>query len=102
MKLFFLDDARHRTCNRPGISSLVAVGGIVVDATVARQLDTSISALCGQFGFPEREPFKWSPDGDHWMRENLKDKKRDYPGPRKAIIQAAAAAALRKHRCVEA
>jgi hypothetical protein len=77
MKLFFLDDSRHRMCTRPGIPSLVAVGGIVVDATVARQLDKSINALCSQYGFPEREAFKWSPGVGLWMRDNLKDEKRD-------------------------
>jgi hypothetical protein len=76
MKLFFLDDARHRTCKRPEMPSLVAVGGIVVDATVARRLDKSITALCERYEFPDRVPFKWSPDSDHWMRDNLNDERR--------------------------
>ena len=76
MKLFFLDNSRHRECKRPGMPSLVAVGGIVIDAMAARQLDKSIHALCGQYGFPDREPFKWSPGVEHWMRDNLKDENR--------------------------
>jgi hypothetical protein len=77
MKLFFLDDAVQRTCSRPRVGRLVAVGGIVVDATLSRQLDNAIDELCRQqYKFPEREPFKWSPNRDHWMRENLVNDRR--------------------------
>ena len=76
MKFFFLDDSRYRNCSRPKVGSLVAVGGVIVDAAAARPLDTSINELCGRYGFPERAPFKWSPDGDLWMRDNLRGQKR--------------------------
>jgi hypothetical protein len=77
VKLLFLDDAVQRTCRRPRIGRLVALGGVVVDAEAARALDGDIEKLCrSEYGFPEREPFKWSPGRDHWMRDNLVDARR--------------------------
>jgi hypothetical protein len=77
LKLLFLDDAMQRSCRRQRVGRLVAVGGIVVDSGAVRALDAAIESLCRtQYGFPEREAFKWSPGRDHWMRDNLVDKRR--------------------------
>jgi hypothetical protein len=70
--LFFIDDARQRTCARPGVGRLIAVGGAIIPAENARALDRALDKLCTQdFGFPAGEVFKWSPAPDHWMRNSL-------------------------------
>jgi hypothetical protein len=74
----FLDDSYQGKCTRPGIGKLVAVGGISIDAQVARELDQAIDAICeDDFGFPPREPFKWSPGRNHWMRDKLVAERRE-------------------------
>ena len=77
MKLFFLDDSTQRTCSRQRIDKLVAVGGIIIEADKARVLELAIDEIClKKYGFPPHEPFKWSPNKDHWMRENLIEQRR--------------------------
>lgn len=72
MRLLFLDDSRQRSCNRPRVGALVAVGGLIVEDRAVRDLERAIDALCcNDFGFPAGEPFKWSPARDHWMRAHL-------------------------------
>jgi hypothetical protein len=54
------------------VGGFVAVGGILIDATNARSLETPLDELCRKnYGFRTRMPFKWLPSKDHWMRENL-------------------------------
>lgn len=77
MYLFLIDDANQRDCPRAGVTELIAVGGIIVSAHAARDLDNAVSALCEEFGFPEGETFKWSPARDQWMRDNLRDARRE-------------------------
>jgi hypothetical protein len=75
--ILFLDDAAQKNCSRERVGPLVATGGVAIEATVCRKLELAIDELCIKtYGFPIGEPFKWSPNKDHWMRENLKDDRR--------------------------
>lgn len=80
MKWFFVDDARQSTPGRNGMRPLVAVGGLVVDATNLRALCDGLDSACAAAGFPGRPDrgaeFKWSPGRDLWMRSNLVDEAR--------------------------
>ena len=72
LRLLFLDDAAQNQCSRQRVGKLVAIGGIAIEASACRTLEIAIDDLCLKtYGFPEGEPFKWSPNKDHWMRENL-------------------------------
>jgi len=75
--LLFLDDAAQKKCARERVGRLVAVGGVAIDASVCRKLNIDIDDLCTKvYGFPDGQPFKWSPNKDHWMRKNLTDERR--------------------------
>lgn len=76
MKLLFLDDSTQKTCRREKMQSMVAVGGLMIDHTQARKLETEIDQICKLYGFPDREPFKWSSKNGSWLRENLRDENR--------------------------
>jgi hypothetical protein len=70
--LLFLDDAAQKNCSRERVGRLVAIGGIAIEASVCRKLERAVDDLCrNTYGFPVGEPFKWSPNKDHWMRDNL-------------------------------
>jgi len=72
MQVLFLDDSRQRRCNRERMGPLVAVGGVSLAVEGVRSLDQNLDSICREeFGFPDGEPFKWSPARDHWMRTNL-------------------------------
>jgi hypothetical protein len=72
MQLLFLDDAAQKTISRERVGALQAVGGISIEAAAARDLQRALDDFCHkEVGFPEREPFKWSPNEGHWMRKNL-------------------------------
>jgi hypothetical protein len=76
--LLFLDDAAQRNCSRERVGRLVAAGGILIDASKSRALETALDELClKNYGFPKGAPFKWSPSKDHWMRENLTGERRE-------------------------
>lgn len=77
MRFFFADDSRQLKPSRPGMGPLVAIGGIDVPADGVRDLETAIDALCGEFGFPPGEAFKWSPGRELWMHENLVEADRE-------------------------
>ena len=76
MYLFLLDDAQQRECRREGIEELVAIGGIIIQASDARDLHDDIDRICAAFNFPDGEVFKWSPARDHWMRDHLTGERR--------------------------
>ena len=69
----FVDDSRQESPTRPGLGSLVAVGGLIVPGENVRVLEQKIEHICRKTGFPQGEAgeFKWSPDKKHWMREKL-------------------------------
>ncbi len=69
--VFVADDGGQMRPSRPGMGSLTAVGGYMVDAGSLSDLEHSISSTCVAAGFPEGEPFKWSPSRDMWMWSSL-------------------------------
>jgi len=58
------------------MGSLVAVGGYHLPDSSVRLLNSELDEICGSFGFPSGEEFKWSPDRRSWMRENLVERQR--------------------------
>lgn len=90
---FFADDARQRTPSRPGMSHLVAIGGINVPAESVGELGRQLDALCVASGFPSGEEFKWSPGRELWMRENL-------TGPRRLDFFCQVIETLTQHETV--
>jgi len=77
MEFFFADDARQRSPYRKGMGSLVAIGGIKVPGEKVSELEREINTLCKEFGFPPGEMFKWSPDRNLWMHDNLVGERRE-------------------------
>jgi hypothetical protein len=75
--LLFLDDASQKNCSRERVGRLVAIGGIAIEASACRALGLVVDDLCKKFGFPPGELFKWSPNKDHWMRDNLTGERRE-------------------------
>lgn len=71
MHIFFADDSNRDHPNLPDMGSLIAIGGVFVEASKLKSLNQRIEAICTRYGFPAREPFKWSPGRELWMRENL-------------------------------
>jgi hypothetical protein len=68
---WFVDDSRQRQPTRPGMGDLVAVGGIKVLEDQLAPFQQAIERVCGDFGFPEGQEFKWSPGKELWMRDKL-------------------------------
>ncbi|MFC2044286.1 hypothetical protein ACFLT8_03715 [Chloroflexota bacterium] len=77
MDFFFVDDAEQSKPYRKGMGSLLAVGGIHIPEEIIKILDMEIDGICVKTGFPPNEPFKWSPQSDLWMHDNLKSKNRE-------------------------
>lgn len=61
MDFIFADDARQLRPSRPGMGQLIAIGGIHVPSESVGHLERAIEGLCGEFGVPSDEQFKWSP-----------------------------------------
>ena len=79
MYILFADDSNRYKPSLPNMGALIAIGGILVEASRLKSLNQSIEAICTQHGFPQNEPFKWSPGRKLWMRENLIDgRRRDF------------------------
>lgn len=76
MDLVFAADARRSRPLRSGVGPLVAAGGLFVPGEEAGKLEQGVEALCGDYGFPDYEEFRWSPVGDAWMCGNLVGHKR--------------------------
>lgn len=76
MKIFFIDDSVQKKPTRSKCGTLVAVGGVVVPEDNIAPLEQALDGICKQYGFPDGEPFKWSPGREHWMRDHLKDAQR--------------------------
>lgn len=76
-RFLFFDDTDQRRCTRPGMNRMIGVGGAVVTAASLRPLAQAIDALCtDEYRFPAGEAFKWSPNKNMWMRENLIEDRR--------------------------
>ena len=76
MRFIFLDDSRQNAPTRLGMGSLVALGGFSIPAETVRGVESKLNHLCRTAGFPPKEPFKWSPGKDLWMRDGLVGEKR--------------------------
>ena len=70
MRIFFADDSTQKGV-RNGMGKLIAFGGILVDESHLRSLNTGIDAVADLFGVPEGEEFKWSPNKQSWIYSNL-------------------------------
>lgn len=71
MDTFFVDDAAQKTPSRPGMTSLLGVGGILIPEDSLQDLEKQTEVICTEFGFPHNEIFKWSPGRELWMHNNL-------------------------------
>lgn len=72
MDLVVIDDSKQKNPSRPGMGSLVAVGGLHIPSGGIRKLEQKLEDICVDYGFPSRsEEFKWSPDRKSWMRKSL-------------------------------
>ncbi len=71
MHLFFADDSRQEAPTRPMMGALVATGGFLIDGDRTKELEARLNKLCHETGFPNGEPFKWSPGRELWMTSKL-------------------------------
>ncbi len=72
---------------------MVGLGGIILDGSEVKSLESAIEKLCVETGFPQNEVFKWSPEkGVHWMRDNL-------IGNDRQDFQISVANLLKEHDC---
>ena len=75
LQFFFGVDAAEAKPSRPGMNSLVAAGGLLVNAHVVRELERSLDLLllCREAGFPASDTgrFSWVPEPDQWMSDKL-------------------------------
>jgi hypothetical protein len=95
MQFFFADDSRQNKPSRPGMRPLVATGGVSLPAASIRGVESELNELCASFGFPPREPFKWSPGPELWMRANLTGARRmDFLLGALQVVQRAEAAVI--------
>jgi len=76
MDVIFVDDAAQKAPSRPGMHSVLGVGGIHVSEGSLQELESQIETVCTEFGFPPNEIFKWSPGRELWMHKNLIDAQR--------------------------
>lgn len=69
MDLIFVDDSKQSAgkISRPGMGSLVAVGGFHLPGPSVRDLSRELDEICETYGFPAGEEFKWSPNRGSWM-----------------------------------
>ncbi|HEX2057993.1 MAG TPA: DUF3800 domain-containing protein [Actinomycetota bacterium] len=74
MDAWFVDDTKQRNPSRPGMGSLLAVGGIRIPDGAVGGLERQLQDLCRTTGFPEGPSgeFKWSPGRDLWMHAGLR------------------------------
>jgi len=78
--LILVDDSKQKKPSRPGMGSLVAVGGLHIPSDGVQALTKALNEICAEYGFPsDRDEFKWSPDRRSWMRKNLEgDTRREF------------------------
>ena len=105
MKFIFADDSRQLKPTRLGVGPLVAIGGILVDASYVGPLERELDQMCTHWGFPEGQQFKWSPgqSESYMRRELIEDRREEFFGEviEKAIqfgVTACVVAADTEHR----
>lgn len=77
MYFFFADDSQQCSPTRSEMRPLVGVGGVLLEASQVGPAQRRIDKICGEFGFPKGEEFKWSPGRELWMREGLRGADRE-------------------------
>jgi hypothetical protein len=70
MEIFFADDSTQKSA-REGMGTVVAIGGIFVEDSVLRPLNTRIDEISAEFGIPKGDEIKWSPRKGSWIYSNL-------------------------------
>jgi hypothetical protein len=76
MDVISMDDATQKVPSRPGMHSLLGIGGIHVREESLQELESQIQAICTESGFPANEILERSPGRELWMRQNLLDSQR--------------------------
>ncbi|MFT3866308.1 MAG: DUF3800 domain-containing protein [Solirubrobacterales bacterium] len=79
MDLILVDDSKQadKNISRPGMGSLVAIGGLHIPSASIRGLNQRLGEICDDYGFPSpQDEFKWSPSRNTWMRKNLQGEER--------------------------
>lgn len=75
-RLLFLDDSKQNKPSRAGLGKLTAIGGISVRASQAFEISQRLDQECfSRFGLPINEPFKWSPNDQHWYKRLSDDQR---------------------------
>lgn len=57
----FVDDAQQKKPTRPGMTSMVATGAVVVPVDAVAVLEREIEDICNSYGFSTSDEIKWSP-----------------------------------------
>lgn len=70
MEIFFADDSTQKSA-RQGMGTVVAIGGIFVEESALRPLNTRIDKIAVEFGVPNGDELKWSPRKGSWIYDNL-------------------------------
>lgn len=61
MYFVFVDDAQQKKPTRPGMTSMVATGAVVVPVDAVAVLEREIEDICNSYGFSTSDEIKWSP-----------------------------------------
>ena len=86
MYFFFCDDSKYDKPRRMGMGPLIATGAIAFPADSIKNAENEINAICKEFGFPQGEEFKWSPNKGSWMRKNLNERRIIFNTPITSIL----------------
>ena len=70
MEFFFADDSSQKA-SRKGMGTVLAFGGILVPANLLADMKDEVDRVATEFGIPECEEIKWSPNKGSWIYQNL-------------------------------
>ena len=70
MEFFFADDSSQKA-SRKGMGTVLAFGGILVPADLLADMKDEVDRVATEFGIPECEEIKWSPNKGSWIYQNL-------------------------------
>jgi hypothetical protein len=78
LDFFYLDDSRQAQPSRDGLGPLTGLGFVRVPGEHLHTLERTLRRICSTTGFPEGAAgeFKWSPNKQQWMWENLRELQR--------------------------
>ena len=77
--MFYADESGQSSPQIRGMGSLVSAGGIYVPGESSAQLHEKIEYICGTYGCPPRDEFKWNAPKNSWLRQ-LGDRRPDFVG----------------------